>query len=326
MLKPLATVMRADDMPGGACDTSQRTGLARRMHPDPFLDEAPRRFDGIEVGRVRRQEAQSGATPLDEPPDRRRRVRLEIVEEHDIAAAQARRQASTNPVLEPAGLHRPPAGPGRHPAARPDRADQGQVVPPIHRARFDIFLAPLHPRMRSAHRDIHACLIERDQPVEVNASDPALERLALLPNVGSVLFTRARPFFLSTYPARPMARRKLDAVVRSARPTRRLYARHSSSLVPSGRSRITAWRITRSIGLRQPPPRGRGATDSLARYCATHRSRVRYPMPNTAANSMYPPSPASYAATARPRNATSYGLGMAPVKYNSCVNSSAHRG
>src|SRR3990170_6467698 len=325
MPKPLATMMGPHDVASRPRDAAQGARRPRSVGPDPLLDEAPRRFNGVVVGRVRRQEPHRGPALLDQALHGRRFVRPQIIEQHDVAPAQAGRQPAPDPVLERRRLHPTPAGPEGDPALRPHRPDQRQVVAPIHRPRFHIFLAALDPGVRAAHRDIHARFIDGNQPPRVDPPDPRAEGLAFGPNVGSVVFTWARPFFFNTYPARFIARRKLVVVVRCARPTRRLYARHSSSLVPSGRSRTTAWTRTRSIGDRHPPPRGRGITESVARYCATQRSSVRYPSPNRAASSWYPPSPASYAATARPRNATSYGFGMASVKYSSCVNSSAFR-
>jgi len=323
MPKPLTTVTWTNDVAGRARDAAQRAGGARPVLSNALLNESPRRFDRVVVMRVRRQKSDGRAAPLNELSDRRRLVGVEVVEQHNVPAAEPWRQSSANPVLELLVRDPAPARPKREPAIRAHRANQGQVVAPIHRPRFHIFLAPLDPRVRASHRDIYARFIDGDQPFRIDGADRPPKRLSFGANVGSVTFTRTLPFFLRTYPSRFIARRKLVGFVRSARSTRRLYSRHNSSLVPSGRSRTTAWRTTISIGDCQPPPRGRGVTDSVARYCATHRWSVRYPMPNNVARSWYPPSPASYAATARPRNATSYGFAMASVKYRLNVNSSA---
>ena len=79
------------------------------------------------------------------------------------------------------------------------------------------------------------------------------------------------------------------------------------------------------MGHRQPPPLAWGATDPVVRIRATHRSNVRWSRSNNAAIAAYEPSPRSYAATARFRNATSYAFAMASVKYTSAGNSSAVR-
>src|SRR3989442_984957 len=136
---------------------------------------------------------------------------------------------------------------------------------------------------------------------------------------------RPLAFFLSTKSARRIARPKLVRVVRADGDARRLYAQHSSATVASGASRTMISSIAMSIGQRQPPPLGRGATDPVARSRATHRCSVRYPTPKSRASSWYPPSPASYAATARSRNVISYDCDMPTLKYNGRVNSSGHR-
>ena len=103
--------------------------------------------------------------------------------------------------------------------------------------------------MRTAHRDIHARLIDRDQPPRI---EPRIARER--PRGGAEcrvgrVHSDAAVFFKHISLARhrpPEARRDVLAV----RPTRRLYSRHSSSLVPSGRSRTTAEHDDRD---RRPP-------------------------------------------------------------------------
>jgi hypothetical protein len=48
--------------------------------------------------------------------------------------------------------------------------------------------------MRSPHRDIHARLVDRDQPARIDPLDRPLERRTAALNVGSVAFTRTPPF------------------------------------------------------------------------------------------------------------------------------------
>ena len=275
--------------------------------------------------RVGRQIPQRRPARFDPRSDRRLFVRLEVVHQDDVARLQMRHQLTTHPGEERHLVHRPPAGPERDPAVAPDRADQCQVVPPVHRARFHVFGPAWHPRMRSPHREVRARFIDKDQPLRINPPHPSQERGPFHPDVRAVDLTRPRPGFLSTYPSRCIARRKLGGVVRCRRATRRLYVAHNSALVASGGA-ATTWRSTpRSIGQRQPPPFGRGATDPRRRHWATHRSSVRWPNPNRAATSRYVPATASYAATARSRNTTSYGFAMALVKYTSLANSTGFR-
>src|ERR1700720_4597701 len=209
MPKPLTTVTWTNDVAGRARDAAQRAGGARPVFSNALLDESPRRFDRVVVVRVRRQKAEGGPPRLNPLSDRRRLVGVEVVEQHDVPAAEPWRQSGADPVLELLVRNPAPARPKREPAIRAHRPNQGQVIAPIHRTRFDVFLAPLDPRMRASHGDIHPRFIDRDQSFRVDGGDRSAERVAFVANVGSVAFTRTLPFFLRTYPARFIARRKL---------------------------------------------------------------------------------------------------------------------
>ena len=191
-------MMRSDGESCGAGRPTECLGVAGRVRPDAFLDQPPRRFDRIEIVRIGRQKADRGAPGFDELLDPRRFVGRQIVEQDHIPAAQARRQLRFHPLEEDRPRHRPPAGAQGDPAADADGAHQREIVPAIDRPRLDVDLSARDPRMRSAHRDIHTRLVDGDQPLRIDGADRPLERRALPLNVGSVLFTRTRPFFLST--------------------------------------------------------------------------------------------------------------------------------
>jgi len=272
--------------------------------------------------RVRRQQFQTGAALFDEEAHLWGLVRLQVVKDHNISATEARRKAALHPRDEGDRVHRAPLGAEHDPAATANGADEREVIAPVHRPRFHIFFSALDPHMRAAHRQIRARFIDKHQSVRVLASHPFQECRALGCHIRPVDFARARTFFLSTNPARFSARCKLARVVRCWRGTRRLYSQHSSASVASGTARTTTWSMSISIGHGQPPPLGRGVSEPVVRHRATHRSSVRWSTSNNAASCAYDPSPLSYAFTARSRSATSYGLGMAPLKYTSVGNSS----
>src|SRR4029079_2977942 len=100
MAKPLATMTRANDVASGARDLSQRRRRARRMLADPAFNQSPPGFDGIEIVRVRRQKVHGGAARLDKLADRRRFVRVEIVQQDDIPSTEPWRQAGAHPLLK----------------------------------------------------------------------------------------------------------------------------------------------------------------------------------------------------------------------------------
>jgi hypothetical protein len=76
---------------------------------------------------------------------------------------------------------------------------------------------------------------------------------------------------------------------------------------------------------RQPPPFGQGVTDPVARVMASQRCTVRRSTMNNVAMAAYEPSPRSYAATTRSRNAMSYPFVIAAVKCSLGGTSSAVR-
>jgi hypothetical protein len=145
-------------------------------------------------------------------------------------------------------------------------------------------------------------------------------------DVGPVDLARPRAFFLSTYPARRIARHRLVGVVWCAAGARRLYAQQSSAHVASGASAISVCSKGTWMGDRQPPPFGSATTVPSARNRTTHRWIVRAPSAKSAASSSYVPSPASYARITRWRRLSSYGFGIPRVKYISAADSSANWG
>src|SRR5262245_30240984 len=323
MSEILAAVMGTHDVTSGAGGTAERGACPRRSGPEMFLDQPPSGFDRIEVVRVGRQQFHRRLAAFDDRTDRRILVRVEVVQHHDVAVPQMRRQTAADPVNERLGVNRVPFGAQREPALLAQRADQGQVVAPVHRPRFHIFLAAADPHVRAAHRQMGARFIDENQPPRIDAAHPSQECRTLRCHIRPVALARPRAFVLSTKPSRCSARPILVGELRWARGTRRLYSQHNSARVLSGASATTVSKMAISIGERQPPRFGSAATEPVARLRATHRSSVRYPTLNSDASSWEPPLPVSYAATARSRSASSYGSAMATLKYTSSVNSSA---
>src|SRR5439155_4327577 len=319
----LTTMMRPNDVTASAGHAAERIASPRRVRADVLFDQRPGGFDGIEIVRVGRQKLHRRPAAFDDRADRWRFVGLQIIEHDDIAAPQMRCETAPDPLNERLGVERAPFGAQREPPLLPHRADQRQVVAPVHRTCFQIFLAALDPHVRSAHGDVRPRFIDKNQAAWVSPPHPFQERRSLRCHVRPVAFAWPRAFFLSTNPVRCIARPKLVGVVRCSRATRRLYSQHNSAIVPSGASRTTVTNIFMSIGECQPPRFGSAATDPVSRALATHRWSVRHPMPNRDARSWYPARPVWYAATARSRSAISYGSAMATLKYTFPVNSSA---
>src|SRR5688572_3521402 len=322
---PVLTMPRAYDASGPLGGGSQRRTGARRHGAHALLDEGPRGFDGIEVMRVRRQEADGGARLFDQRADASRLVRGQIVEHDDVAAAQAGHQSAVHPLDKPRRRHRAPRRAQRQPAIDAHRADQCQVVAPVPRPRLDQFTAPRHPRMRAAHRQIRARFIEKNQAAPVDAAQPVAEGAPRRLDYWTVLLRGPRAFFLKTYPVRCNARSTLDRWTRASGAARWLYARVSSSVVRSGFSVSSACSTWRSTGEYQPPPRGAGSTVWRSRWRWTHRTSVLIWIENRVATSAYVSALPWYARTARSRSAVGYGFGMRVIDHSLITNSSEFR-
>jgi hypothetical protein len=222
MREPVPTVPRADRTGRMLGRAAERKSGARGRRANTFLDQAPRGLDRVQVVSVGRKIPILGADRSQDLDDARILVRGEVVEDHDVSAAQFRSEAPTQPVDEALGGRPVPKGAHRDPAIRAHRADQRQVVAPIPWPRFDEFGPAADPGVGPAHRHIRAGFIEKHQARRIYVCRPRKEGLALGPDVRSVRFCGPRAFFLNTYPARFRPRRILDRCTRSARLTRAL--------------------------------------------------------------------------------------------------------
>src|SRR5919109_3255760 len=107
---PVLTMPRAYDASGTLRGGSQGNAGAWRDRTNALLDQCPRGFDGIEVVRVRRQEADGRAGLLDQGADLSRLVRGQIVEHDDVSATEPRHESALHPLDEARRGHRAPGG------------------------------------------------------------------------------------------------------------------------------------------------------------------------------------------------------------------------
>ena len=88
MSKPVFTMARLDH-PRRPLGCMTKGGPRPRSDgADPFLDQAPPRFDGIEVVGVRRQVFQAGPGTFDERPHHAGLMGRQVVQHHDVATPQ----------------------------------------------------------------------------------------------------------------------------------------------------------------------------------------------------------------------------------------------
>src|SRR5437899_11640394 len=100
MPKPLATMMGLDHVASALRGASQGDRGARAVLANTFLDQSPRRFNGIEVVRVGRQELYRRAACLNQAAGRDRLVRAKIVEQDHVPGPQLRGQSCVDPAVE----------------------------------------------------------------------------------------------------------------------------------------------------------------------------------------------------------------------------------
>ena len=84
----LTTMIGRDDVARSASDSAECTNRAWCIIANAPFHETPGGLDRIEVVRVGRQEFQGGAALFDEEAHLRGLVRLQVVEQDDIAAAR----------------------------------------------------------------------------------------------------------------------------------------------------------------------------------------------------------------------------------------------
>src|SRR5215510_2282924 len=323
---PAPTMTRSDGTPGPVGGAPKGSTDARGGSADALLDNSPPRFNRIHLVRVWRQELNTGAARLDEVAHGPRFVRRKIIEHHDVAPPQLGRQPSSHPVGECVGVHRTPTRAQGHPAVEAHRANHRQVVAPVHRARLHQDRAARQPRVRPAHRQMRAGFVYEDKLARSYRFRPPPEASALGPNIRPLLLRGSRSFFLQTYPPRRRARRTLDRWTRPSGATARLYARVSSSVVISGRSRFSRCSNGITMGETQPPRFLSAATDPVSRARCTHRIKVARCSWKRSATSVYDSSPPSYALTARSRRSRAYGFGMRVGDHRISRNSSEYWG
>jgi hypothetical protein len=159
----MATMTDCDAIAGAASDAPEMVGRAGRVFANLLFLQRPRRFNRIQVGRVRRQVQQAHSMGAAGRADADIVVRRQVVHDQDIAGPEARQQLPREPRDETVGVGRRKHRLQRDPAALANRAEQRERLPPIHWDALDILGATLHPGVRPIHRHMHARFVEEHQ-------------------------------------------------------------------------------------------------------------------------------------------------------------------
>lgn len=198
MSEPIETMAFSNAMSGAARDTAEVIWMAGRDAADMLLLKRPPRLNGIEVWRVRRQIDDADASRSAGRTHPWVVVGGQVVHHDDVAWPQLRQQASLQPpdeaVLVGGGEH----GGEHHPSREPDRSEQGEVLAPVHRNVVEEFAASPHPGMASAHRQVHARLVEKHEPFARDSTDLGQVLGALGDDVRPETLQRPSALFFTT--------------------------------------------------------------------------------------------------------------------------------
>jgi len=156
-----------------------------------LLERRPVRLDRIQFRRVRRQVEQPGARVLDHCAHGCIAVLAEVVEYDDVAWLELRNEIACDEVEEVEGLHRALHWAESDESGRADRADQRDVVAPVHRSKRARALTHGSPRSRRCHRDVAARFVDEDELLRVDLFDRFFVPSASLDDVFAMLLRGA---------------------------------------------------------------------------------------------------------------------------------------
>src|SRR5215204_4529799 len=97
MRKPMTTMTGGDAIAGAASDAPEMVGGAGGVFADLLLLQRPRRFNRIEVWRVRRQVQQAHATGAAGRANAGVVMRGQVVHDQDVTRTQARQELPREP-------------------------------------------------------------------------------------------------------------------------------------------------------------------------------------------------------------------------------------
>lgn len=152
-------------------------------------------FDGIEVGAVGRKGGHARAARFDRLPDTRNLVHTHIIHDHDVTAAQRRRQHLLDVGAEALAVHGAVQQQWRGDPIMAQGGDEGHRLPAAERHFADQALAARRPTVAAHQVRGDGSLIDKDKPPRVKPpllSAPGAPRRG---DVGPILLGRVQDFF-----------------------------------------------------------------------------------------------------------------------------------
>jgi hypothetical protein len=168
--------MRAEFLEQPADALPSRLDGSCRSVSQQRLELGEHMFDRIEVLTVGRQEEQLGAGCADRSTHRGSFVAAEIVDHHDVASAQGRRQELRDVGQEAEAVDRPVEHTGRGDPVASQSGDEGQRLPMTIRHFVHQALPHGAPAVRAGHVDLSLGFIDEHQPPLRLTTRPAAER------------------------------------------------------------------------------------------------------------------------------------------------------
>src|SRR5450432_696915 len=139
----------------GGLETSWNALFERSQ---PVLQEAPAGFDRTELGRVGRQEEQSGLRAFDQTANFGRVMGTKVVEHYDISGIEARNEPATNEVDEPRSVDGTVERLVGQNAVGAHGSDDADVFAPVGGPMIDDTLTTRCSAVCGRHRDVAARL------------------------------------------------------------------------------------------------------------------------------------------------------------------------
>jgi hypothetical protein len=169
---------------------SSACGLAQMR-----LDLSEGWLDGIEIGRVFRQELEAGVAVSDRFVDGRPLVTAEMIDHHDVTWPEGGAEALFGIGCEDLGVHRPVDHHRREDAAAAYGGDQGGGLPATMRDLGDEPLATRAAAMGPRHIGLGPGLVDEDQLVGRQLRLPVAQNLPSLCDVRPILLGGVQRFF-----------------------------------------------------------------------------------------------------------------------------------
>jgi hypothetical protein len=163
-------------------------------------------LDGVEVGRVFRQEDEAGSDIPDRLAHRLSPVGAEIVEDHDVARLQRRDEELFDIGVEALAVDGPVEQAGRVDAVVAQGGEESRGLPLALRDLVDEALSPWRPAAQAGHIGLRPGFIDEDQPSKVD--EPLIESpsFAVATYVRAILLACDKGLFLTVTPIRRKSR------------------------------------------------------------------------------------------------------------------------